>query len=59
MEEYMDGDNFRIVFDQVPHIQNQSSLQTEAERAEIDEIDELRRLALEIGEPEPTSYTST
>jgi len=26
---------------------------------ELDEINELRRLALEISTPEPTSYTST
>jgi hypothetical protein len=28
-------------------------------RAEIDEIAELRRIVLEITDPEPTSYTTT
>jgi hypothetical protein len=29
----------------------------EASRAEIDEIDDLRRMVLEVSEPEPNSYT--
>ena len=32
---------------------------TELDPNELDEINELRRLALEISNPEPTSYTST
>lgn len=31
----------------------------EASREEIEEIDELRRLVMEVTEPEPTSYTTT
>lgn len=31
----------------------------EASSEEMDELDELRRLVLEITEPEPTSYTTT
>lgn len=33
--------------------------QPEATPEELDEIDELRRLAMEITAPEPTSYTTT
>ncbi len=31
----------------------------EASASEIDEIDQLRRIVLEITEPEPVSYTTT
>ena len=32
---------------------------TELDPNELDEINELRRLGLEISDPEPSSYTST
>ncbi len=56
---------FRIVFaklaeateKQVPHTQTRPA--SEASSSEIDEIDQLRRLVLEISEPEQTSYMTT
>jgi hypothetical protein len=53
---------FTIIFQklEVPaHAHEEPVAPAEASRAEIDEIAELRRLVLEITDPEPTSYTTT
>ncbi len=56
---------FKIVFDKLseasgsPDLADSSALEPMATGSEFDEIDELRRLSLELREPEPTSYTLT
>lgn len=55
----MDQNTFTIVFEKLAEVTERDYSHTEASRAEIDEIDELRRLVLEISEPEPQSYTTT
>ena len=58
------NDDFTIVFEQIEDEPNEqdpiiSIEQSEADFAEIDEIDELRRIVLDLAEPEPSSYTTT
>ncbi len=61
----MSESRFRIVFEKIAQETDQqgcecvSQVELESIRAELEEVAELRRLALEIAEPEPMSYTST
>lgn len=61
----MDESRFKIVFEKLSQaIGKQDWLcefppESESMRAELEEISELRRLALEITDPEPMSYTTT
>lgn len=62
----MDQARFKIIFEK---LSEKSAVQTppgeplvkvlEAMRVELEEIAELRRLVLEVTEPEPVSYTTT
>ena len=63
-ETYMNRNSFTLIFEKVASASvestpEQSLLPSEATPTEIDEIAELRRLVLEITEPEPMSYTTT
>ena len=56
--------NFAIIFERLEHTppkeaQLESPTGPEAPPAEIDEIAELRRIVLEITDPEQISFTST
>jgi hypothetical protein len=56
--------DFTIVFQKATEAQvemslNEPSLQLDTSAAELDEIAELRRIVLEISDPEPMSYTTT
>jgi hypothetical protein len=58
----MDNGTFDIVFQKLVEAlaekgEPQAPHTAEASRTEIDEIDELRRMVLEVSEPEPNSYT--
>jgi hypothetical protein len=60
----MEEKNYTIVFQKLVEVtaeanSAETALHSEALSAEIDEIAELRRLVLEITDPEPTSYTTT
>jgi hypothetical protein len=59
----MDSSRFKVVFEKLSEISpTDEAARTEQVsfvREELDEIAELRRLALEIAEPEPRSYTVT
>jgi hypothetical protein len=60
----MAQDTFTIIFQKLAESVsddsgNYISVGFEASMAEIDEIAELRRVVLEITDPEPMSYTST
>ena len=61
----MDQDNFTIIFQKLAdeaaaeRAYAEPPPYSEALRAEIDEIAELRRLVLEITDPDPASYTTT
>jgi len=56
----IDHDTFTVVFEQLPACLEEPQVSSvEATRTEIDEIDHLRRLVLEVIEPEPMSYTTT
>lgn len=56
-------DQFDIVFEKLKQAVEEERLSAVAAAApnaqEIDEIDELRRFAADIIDPEPVSYTST
>lgn len=58
----MEVDRFKIIFEKLaeasPSIDTQASESEEMYR-EFDEISELRRLAAEVSETEPVTYTST
>jgi hypothetical protein len=59
----MNQETFTIVFQKLSEAlaeerESQARPSAEASRAEIDEIDELRRMVLEVTEPEPSSYTT-
>jgi hypothetical protein len=59
----MNQETFTIVFQKLSEAlaeegESQVHSTVEASRAEIDEIDELRRMVLEVAEPEPSSYTT-
>jgi hypothetical protein len=52
--------DYEIVFEKLAELEAQlTDEDSQAERLELDEIDELRRFAAEICEPEPTSFTTT
>ncbi len=61
----MDPNRFRILFDKLEESRSSHDREdvegrkTEATAAEIDEIAELRRVVLEVTEPEPLSFTTT
>ena len=59
----MTESRFRVILEQLPQISEAeasgSSDPIWIAREELDEIAELRRLALEITDPEPQSYTIT
>ena len=56
----MAQNTFTIIFKKLAEVlPDGSPSDSETLRAEIDEIAELRRLVLEITDPEPTSYTAT
>lgn len=59
----MDASRFKVVFEKLseiaPPAEAAPAEQVWLVREELDEIAELRRLALEIAEPEPRSYTVT
>jgi hypothetical protein len=62
----MDQTRFKLVFEKLAeHSVNQTGDAdplvevVEAMRTELDEIAELRRLVVEITEPQPVSYTTT
>lgn len=56
---------FKIIFDEISKIEQSNqvepSLVAEVQelKDELEEIDELRRLAMDITDPEPQSYTIT
>lgn len=56
---------FKIIFDEVSKVEQderlESNLAAEVQELsdELEEIDELRRLAMDIKDPEPKSYTAT
>jgi hypothetical protein len=59
----MSEETFTIVFQKLSQAlaeegEPQGHRAAEAGRTEIDEIDELRRMVLEVTEPEPSSYTT-
>lgn len=59
----MEESRFKIVFEKLAEVATSSDLPG-AEgavlvRTELDEISELRRLSVELAEPEPQSYTLT
>jgi len=54
--------NYTIVFKKLEEVLVASpdlASRVELDPNELDEINELRRLAVEISDPEPSSYTST
>jgi hypothetical protein len=58
-----DHDTFTIIFDKLQRATAEAGFSptiagSEAAATEIDEIAELRRLVLEITEPDPISYTT-
>jgi hypothetical protein len=61
----MDEARFRIIFEKLSEelpqkTSEEPTLKTvESMRVELEEIAELRRIVLEITEPEPVSYTTT
>ncbi len=59
----MTESRFRVIFEKLAEAEEAKEPPTPAPawivREELDEIAELRRLALEITEPEPQSYTIT
>jgi hypothetical protein len=60
----MAQDTFTIVFQKLAEATSEVPahelfIRSEASIAEIEEIAELRRIVLEITDPEPMSYTST
>lgn len=59
----MDNSRFKVVFEKLaesPEASRGISVERVTfVREELDEIRELRRLSLELGEPEPQSYTIT
>ena len=58
-KESMDQKTFTIIFQKLAEVREEPSLQAEASRTEIDEIADLRRLVLEVTDPDPLSYTTT
>lgn len=56
---------FKIIFDEISKVEQdeqlESNLVAEVRELsdELEEIDELRRLAMDITDPEPKSYTAT
>jgi len=60
----METPRFQIVFEKLAEAvgmesDDESAVVVTRAVAEFNEIDELRRLALEIAEPEPMTYTTT
>ena len=56
----MNDHDYEIVFKKLEELEAQlSEERSQAERTELDDIEELRRFAAEISEPEPTSFTTT
>lgn len=60
----MEKGRFSIIFEKLTQVMkeeasSQSPFEIESMRVELEEIAELRRLGLEISEPEPTSFTTT
>ena len=52
--------DYEIVFKKLEELEAQlSEERSQADRTELDDIEELRRFAAEISEPEPTSFTTT
>ena len=57
--------DFKIVFDQIENLGEKGGaeqniiIEVELIKDELQEIDELRRLAMDISEPEQKSYTIT
>jgi hypothetical protein len=54
--------NYDIVFEKLSELSEEKAgpvAQQEATAQELDEIDELRRFAADIQEPEPCSFTTT
>ena len=59
----MNEETFTVVFQKLSEAlteegESQAHPSVEANRAEIDEIDEFRRMVLEVTEPELSSYTT-
>jgi hypothetical protein len=54
----MDQETFTIIFQKLAEVREEPTLQAEASRAEIDEIADLRRLVLEVTDPDPQSFTT-
>ena len=60
----MDSSEYKIVFEKLREAQESEGREPtlpsiKLDLEELQEIDELRRLALEITDPDPTSYTTT
>lgn len=56
----MNDYDYEIVFKKLAELEAQlSEERSQAERNELDDIDELRRFAAEICQPDPTSFTTT
>lgn len=53
--------DFSIIFEKLSEVSQELELYSELviDPNEFEEISELRRLAIAISEPEPTTYTST
>jgi hypothetical protein len=53
--------NYDIVFEKLEElsVEERLAVQQEATVQELDEIDELRRFAADLQEPEPCSFTTT
>ena len=51
--------DFKIVFDKLKESVENDSLKGEARIEELDEIDELRKIVIEVTEPENNLYTTT
>ncbi|GMR18153.1 MAG: hypothetical protein BMS9Abin33_0558 [Gammaproteobacteria bacterium] len=60
----MTSNRYKIVFDKLEEVVNEESSNTEVSSnnitpAELDEIEELRRIVFEMSESRPSFYTTT
>lgn len=54
------AEDFTIVFEQLAlETAGEEVIDAGSSKEELDEIDELRRFAAEMNQPEPTSFTTT